>query len=96
MCKLCDDNNIGPDLGHGGFIKTDIDATWLSVDPQTGIRIAQKRETTYIGPKGSEVREETESIYVGWNDIHDMILTLIAADAAHNILKDEEDDNSGN
>lgn len=86
MCELCKkhEDELYPDLGDGAFLEVENKKTWLSADPQQGIRIAQTRHVTYMGPEGAIERPETACVYVAWETLRPFILNLIAVEITRN------------
>ncbi len=79
MCDLCKKNedSMYPDLGQGASMYIDIDNTWFTALRGRGIRIAQKRTVDYMGPEGVEKREETQCVYIGWDDVEDTLKKML-------------------
>jgi hypothetical protein len=67
-----------PDLGQGSMMDIKIGRTWFTADKQQGMRVAQSREVTYMGPKGVETRKETQCVYIGWKDLDESLVMMIA------------------
>jgi hypothetical protein len=80
MCEQCKNNepDMYPDLGKGAMMDIHVKKLWVTADKEQGMRIAQKRHVTYMGPEGVESRDETQCIYVGWNDLEETIRMMLA------------------
>lgn len=90
MCDLCKSaDDMYPDLGEGAMMDIAIDKTCISDDNKQGVRIAQIRKVTYMGPDGVMSRDETQCVYIGWNNLKAMTMLLIAAEIKHKKDKDE-------
>jgi hypothetical protein len=79
MCDLCGKvEEHQPNLGPGAFLAVTNATTGISADFETGIRISQERDVSYVGPQGNENRHEVESLYLRWDEITDFVINLIA------------------
>lgn len=81
MCKKVEESH--PDMGPGAFLAVTQSTVGLSTDDETGIRITQERDVSYVGPQGTEIRHEVESIYLAWEHITPLLINIIAVQMSH-------------
>jgi hypothetical protein len=79
MCDFCNEVEKGqPNLGSGAFLSVTNASVAISGTNDDGVRITQVRDVSYVGPEGTEVRHEVESIYLAWDEVTQFLINLIA------------------